>query len=1004
MTVNIIKDVAVVNYDTREIKVDDMLNIPFQYLDNDEYIKVFLRLPDKVRKDLVLDTDYEVVNSNGTNNVWGVIQFKKAFSEIESTCIYRDIDNAQARTFDSQTMFAETTEQALDKLTMLYQDSQFKEYTIHAPIDDMPSKDSLQLPVAEKRANKYLMFDSLGHVTVDEGTDGNGRSLRQEYGENPDPSFELSLVKRKGQILGFDDEGHVKYIDTSELGEQSDWLEQDTEKTSYIKNKPELAAVATSGNYNDLTNKLTAGENIKIGDDNVISADVLNAVVVKGNDWTEKTLSFSGYWRSVTYGNDRFVAVAYNSNKTMYSYDGINWTEITLPSSANWVSVTYGDGKFVAVANDSNKVMYMTFEVILKNAINYKAGDNIEIKDNEISCDVLNAVAVKGNNWTAETTLPSSASWRSVTYGAGKFVAVAQNSDIVAYSYDGINWTDTALPSSANWYSVTYGAGKFVTVGYNSTKVAYSYDGINWTEKTLSFSGNWYSVTYGAGKFVAVANNSTKTMYSSDGINWTEITLPSSAGWSSVTYGDGKFVAVATSSTKVAYSYDGINWTEKTLPSSAYWYSVTYGDGKFVTVGYNSTKVAYSYDGMKWEETTMPSSAYWYSVTYGAGRFVTVGYNSDKVMYSYDGIDWAVDTLPSSATWRPITYGNGKFVVVATGSNKVMYMTFEVILKNAINYKAGDNIEIKDNEISCDVLNIVIVKGNNWTETTMPSFVNWHAATYGNGVFVVVAEDSNEVTYSYDGITWLSTVIKPITQSYAWRTVTYGDGKFVAVALNSGIVAYSYDGINWTAETTSLSIRGWHSVTYGNGKFVVVAYNSNTVAYSYDGINWTEKTLSFSGYWRSVIYGDGKFVAVATSSTKAAYSYDGINWTETTMPSSANWRFVTYGNGKFVALAEGSSTAAYSYDGIHWTEKILPLGFYHSVTYGNGRFVAISSNPIKAAYSYDGINWTETTMPSSASWYIVTFGNGKFVAISNSPTKAAYMSFEMKLRDALNFA
>lgn len=36
---------------------------------------------------------------------------------------------------------------------------------------------------------------------------------------------------------------------------QSDWAETDDQSMSYIKNKPELSTVATSGSYNDLTDK-----------------------------------------------------------------------------------------------------------------------------------------------------------------------------------------------------------------------------------------------------------------------------------------------------------------------------------------------------------------------------------------------------------------------------------------------------------------------------------------------------------------------------------------------------------------------------------------------------------------------------------------------------------------------------------------------------------------------------------------------------------------------------
>ena len=43
----------------------------------------------------------------------------------------------------------------------------------------------------------------------------------------------------------------------AEVNVQSDWSQSDNTKDDYIKNKPSLAAVATSGSYNDLTDKPT---------------------------------------------------------------------------------------------------------------------------------------------------------------------------------------------------------------------------------------------------------------------------------------------------------------------------------------------------------------------------------------------------------------------------------------------------------------------------------------------------------------------------------------------------------------------------------------------------------------------------------------------------------------------------------------------------------------------------------------------------------------------------
>ena len=62
---------------------------------------------------------------------------------------------------------------------------------------------------------------------------------------------------------------------------------------------------------------------------------------------------------------------------------------------------------------------------------------------------LLPAGEILGNG--VARTLPSSASWYSVTYGNGLFVAVATGSSTTATSPDGITWTARTLPSSANW-------------------------------------------------------------------------------------------------------------------------------------------------------------------------------------------------------------------------------------------------------------------------------------------------------------------------------------------------------------------------------------------------------------------------------------------------------------------------------------------------------------------------------------------------------------------------
>ena len=272
--------------------------------------------------------------------------------------------------------------------------------------------------------------------------------------------------------------------------------------------------------------------------------------------------------------------------------------------------------------------------------------------------------------WT-EGTMPSSTSWQSVCYANGKYVAVAYNTNIMAYSTDGISWTQGNMPSSQKWRSVYYSSGKYVAIAYNSNIMAYSTDGISWTKGNMPSSGNWYSVCYGDGKYVAVAYYSNIMAYSTDGISWTQGTMSSSQSWQSVCYGNDKFVAVAYNTNIMAYSTDGISWTEGTMSSSQLWKSVCYGNGKYVAVGLNTNIMAYSTDGISWSGSTMPIYQQWLSVCYGNGKYVAISGSSNDsniMAYSTDGISWTQGTMPNRQMWNSVCYGNGKFVAVSSAN------------------------------------------------------------------------------------------------------------------------------------------------------------------------------------------------------------------------------------------------------------------------------------------------------------------------------------------------
>ena len=272
-------------------------------------------------------------------------------------------------------------------------------------------------------------------------------------------------------------------------------------------------------------------------------------------------------------------------------------------------------------------------------------------------------------------TVPAQ-NWQAVTYGADKFVAVAtsgSNANAVMHSADGLTWTSANAASAGPTYkAVTYGGGKFcaVAAGQNAGSVMYSSDGISWTATTPPAEGNgWYSVAYGTDRFVAVgAGGTRRVMYSMDAINWTSGWAAPQQGWTGVAYGNGRFVAVCSSSSQNIMHQGETNvaqtWTM--VNTSVNLNSVAYGDGKFVAVGLNA--VMYSTDdAATWTEVTPPGDGNWNSIAYGNGMWVATAISRDnRVMYSPDAINWTVAEVRSNQ-WYSVTYGGDKFVAVSGG-------------------------------------------------------------------------------------------------------------------------------------------------------------------------------------------------------------------------------------------------------------------------------------------------------------------------------------------------
>jgi len=376
-----------------------------------------------------------------------------------------------------------------------------------------------------------------------------------------------------------------------------------------------------------------------------------------------------------------------------------------------------------------------------------------------------------GINWTTRTAAGDNDSWTDVTYGNGRFIAVADSGDRVMYS----GKPEARAFAANNIFQGDHAFMAKVGIGTNSPTDALEVvgeitsKGTSWATTTAAGDNDsWQSVAYGNGTFVAVGSSGDLIMTSSDGVTWSTTTAAGdNDNWYDVTYGNGLFVAVGDEfgDDQIMTSPDGITWTVRSSTGEDNWTSVTYANGLFVVVGecvFGGGCAATSPDGSTWATTTAAGgNERWQSVTHGNGLFVAVGLNvgEDRVMTSSDGITWTARTA------------------------------------------AGDDD-------------------------------SWNSVTYANGTFVAVGDGSDRVMTSPDGITWTARTAAGDDDS--WNSVTYGNGLFVAVGycFFDDCVMTSPDGITWTARTAAGDEDLLNSVTYGNGRFVAVSSSDNRVVYS----------------------------------------------------------------------------------------------------------------------------------------------------------------------------
>ena len=228
-------------------------------------------------------------------------------------------------------------------------------------------------------------------------------------------------------------------------------------------------------------------------------------VSTDGAVWTLRDLpAYSLNWTGFAKNGPVIAAVADGSDKLVYSNDGINFDHSTLPASTTWKHVEIGGpsgNTIMALATGSANIYKNTLDT---------GGDSTQ---------------VPSGSWTTVATGGSATTWVGLAYGAGKWIAIAEDGTTVISADNGVTWTTGAAvtPASPEVYNdLVFGSNCWVATMAQSDRVIYSDTGTTWSDSQLvgdSGREDW-KIGYTQGVFLAVSSTGT-TVSSDNGYGWT---------------------------------------------------------------------------------------------------------------------------------------------------------------------------------------------------------------------------------------------------------------------------------------------------------------------------------------------------------------------------------------------------------------------------------------------------------------------------------------------------
>jgi len=274
-----------------------------------------------------------------------------------------------------------------------------------------------------------------------------------------------------------------------------------------------------------------------------------------GITWASQTSGTTENLYAVDYVNGNF-AVGAENGKVLTSIDATTWAVVSTGSVNAIEGVTYDDGMYFAF--DSMGNIYYSYDASTwtyadtstQKIVNSVSASNRVVTFSAVPTGISMGTSYDGKNWkfniqdegevTTGGTITRTVKYKDIIVAVGFVTVSGTNYPATSISSDdGITHTPHVISSFSGFKFLDAAVGKGLIVAIGQTnKIAYSYDGITWTDCTPADTIDYIAVAFNGTNFYAYGYSTHKVAISSDGINWTTQTTPTiTTNVDAVTYG-----------------------------------------------------------------------------------------------------------------------------------------------------------------------------------------------------------------------------------------------------------------------------------------------------------------------------------------------------------------------------------------------------------------------------------------------------------------------------------